>query len=70
MGKIIIVLLLLVILGLYFFTDQTKAGLKKLTGFVVDKGKDVIIDTVNESVKNFNATEIKDTIIKEVKQNT
>jgi len=70
MGKIIIVLLLLVILGLYFFTDQTKSVLSKLTGSVVDGGKGVIIKTVNESIKNFNATDIKEELIKEIKKNT
>ena len=49
MGKIIIVLLLLVILGLYFFTDETKGVLRKATGFVISEGKEKIKDVVNNT---------------------
>ncbi|MBI4154726.1 hypothetical protein HY498_01430 [Candidatus Woesearchaeota archaeon] len=62
MGKIVITILILVILGLYFFTDQTKNAINKITGYIVNDGKEKIKDVVKEEIKNLNTTDIKENI--------
>jgi len=62
MGKILITILILIILGLYFFTDQTKNAINKVTGYIVNNGKEKVKDVVKEEIKNLNTTDIKENI--------
>ena len=49
MKKLIMGVLIVIILGLYFFTDETKGVLRKATGFVISEGKEKIKDVVNNT---------------------
>lgn len=58
----------IIILGLYFFTDQTKNALKKITGYIVDEGKEKIKDVVKEGINEVNMTKVKEGIKDLVKE--
>ncbi len=66
MKKLIIGVLIVIILGLYFFTDETKDVLRKITGFVISEGKEKIRDVVNDTI-NVNVSDVKKEIEKLVK---
>ena len=68
MKKLIIIIMFIIILGLYFFTDQTKNALKKITGYIVDEGKEKIKDVVKEGINEVNMTKVKEGIKDLVKE--
>ena len=68
MGKILIGILFILILGLYFFTDQTKIAIKKVTGFVVSESGERIKEAINESINNINTTSIKQEVKELIKE--
>ena len=66
MKKLIMGVLIVIILGLYFFTDETKGVLRKATGFVISEGKEKIKDVVNNT-GNITLDDMKEEIEKLIK---
>ncbi len=70
MKKLIIVVLLLIIFGLYFFTDQTKGFLKKITGYAVKEGSEKAKEVIKENINSVNVTELKEDVKDLIKQDS